>query len=59
MMLTCDKCSGRVLLDRTYSEGSHLELVCINCGKGWMLDKEKSRTARWLLRLEKAKTDAL
>lgn len=58
-MLKCDKCSGRVFVDRTYSEGTHIELVCINCGKGWALNKEKSRLARWLVRQEKAKSDAI
>lgn len=58
-MLTCKKCSGRVLLDRTYSEGSHIELVCINCGEGWMLNKEKSVFARWLLRQELIRVNAL
>jgi hypothetical protein len=58
-MLSCSKCGGRVLIDRTYSQGSHLELSCINCGKGWMLNKEKSSLARWLIRQEAVRSLAL
>lgn len=58
-MLTCRKCGGRVFVDRTYSQGSHLELGCLMCGKGWMLNKEKSVLAKWLVRQELAKVLAL
>lgn len=58
-MLKCNKCSGRVFVDRTYSEGTHIELVCINCGKGWALSKEKNAMAKWLIRQERARLDAL
>lgn len=58
-MLTCKKCGGRVFIDRTYSQGSNIELSCLHCGKGWMLNKEKNALARWLVRLENAKSLAL
>jgi len=58
-MLWCKKCNGRVLIDRTYSQGAHVELSCLQCGKNWMLNKEKSALARWLVRLETAKSLAL
>lgn len=58
-MIICSKCSGRVFVDRTYSEGGYVELVCINCGHGWSLNKEKSELARWIARLERSRLDAL
>jgi DNA-directed RNA polymerase subunit RPC12/RpoP len=58
-MIKCGKCSGRVFVDRTYSDGTHLELVCINCGKGWALNKEKNGMARWLVKQEREKLHAL
>ncbi len=50
--MTCQKCHGRVFVDRIFSEKSHIELFCILCGKRWMLDKEKSRFAAVLLKQE-------
>jgi hypothetical protein len=50
--VNCGKCSGRVFIDRVFSEKRHVELFCIICGKRWMLDKEKSRFATWLLSKE-------
>ncbi|AYB70910.1 hypothetical protein SEA_YABOI_73 [Streptomyces phage Yaboi] len=47
------KCGGRVFVDRVYSEKSHLELACIECGARWMLDKTKNKLAAWLISREK------
>lgn len=58
-MLWCKKCGGRIFVDRTYSQGTHVELGCLQCGKGWMLNKEKSALARWIARLETQKSLAL
>jgi hypothetical protein len=56
--VTCNKCSGKVFVDRIFSEKKHLELFCIMCGKRWMLDKEKSKFAAWLLTKELAHANA-
>lgn len=31
-----------------------MEVYCLNCGKRWMLDKEKSKIGRWLATREEA-----
>ncbi len=56
--MICKKCQGRVLIDRTFSEKKHLELACIMCGTRWMLDKEKSKFAAWLLTHEQNRASA-
>jgi len=48
----CKKCNGRVCIDRTFSEKKHVELWCLGCGKRWMLSKDKSTLAQWLLNIE-------
>lgn len=47
-MMTCLRCSGRVFVDRVFSQKLHIELFCIMCGKRWMVNKETSRLGRWL-----------
>jgi hypothetical protein len=44
----CAKCSGRVFVDRVFSQKLHVELFCILCGKRWMINKETNRFGRWL-----------
>jgi hypothetical protein len=55
----CKTCNGRVLVDRVFSENTHLELFCIMCGKRWMLEKGKSGVAAWLLKLEAQRASAV
>lgn len=50
--MICNKCKGRVFVDRTFSEKRHVELFCLMCGKRWMLDKERTQLGRWLNSLE-------
>lgn len=57
--MNCKKCGGRVFVDRIFSERKHVELFCIGCGKRWMLDKEKSGFAAWLLKVEAAHANAV
>ena len=49
----CQKCSGRVFIDRVFSQKLHMELFCIMCGTRWMIDKETSRLGKWLKAKEK------
>ena len=48
MMMLCQKCNGRVFVDRVFSQKLHMELFCIMCGKRWMVNKEASKFGKWL-----------
>ena len=51
-MIVCNKCRGRVFVDRVFSQKLHMELFCINCGKRWMMSKNTSKLGRWLEKIE-------
>ena len=51
-MMNCEKCGGRVFVDRVFSQKSHMELFCIMCGKRWMMNKETSKLGKWLEKTE-------
>lgn len=57
--MNCEKCKGRVFVDRIFSEKKHVELFCMLCGRRWMLDKEKNRFAKWLLERENEHANAV
>jgi hypothetical protein len=44
----CRKCAGRVFVDQVFSENNHTELFCIQCGKRWMVSKDKGAFGAWL-----------
>jgi hypothetical protein len=44
----CQKCNGRVFIDRVFSQKLHAELFCLMCGKRWMINKETSAFGKWL-----------
>jgi len=50
-MLKCKKCTGRVFVDRVYSQNLRVELFCIMCGKRWMV-KRDNRFALWVAKKE-------
>jgi DNA-directed RNA polymerase subunit RPC12/RpoP len=50
--LNCSKCSGRVFLDRAYSNYGHVELFCLRCGKRWEAHKD-SPVAKILNKIER------
>lgn len=54
-MMFCNKCKGRVFVDRVFSQKLHVELFCIMCGKRWMINKDTSSLGRWLEQKEKDK----
>ena len=54
-MMFCGRCSGRVFVDRVFSQKLHVELFCIMCGKRWMINKDTSALGRWLEQVEKNK----
>jgi hypothetical protein len=47
-MMKCQRCKGRVFVDRVFSQKLHIELFCILCGKRWMINKELNVFAKWL-----------
>jgi hypothetical protein len=47
-MMTCGRCSGRVFIDRVFSQKLHMELFCVMCGKRWMINKETNALAKCL-----------
>jgi hypothetical protein len=47
-MMKCQRCNGRVFVDRVFSQKLHMELFCILCGKRWMINKETNAFGRWL-----------
>jgi hypothetical protein len=47
-MMKCQRCKGRVFVDRVFSQKLHIELFCILCGKRWMINKELNSFAKWL-----------
>ncbi|QIN94605.1 hypothetical protein PP460_gp199 [Streptomyces phage Muntaha] len=51
--MSCKKCSGRVFVDRVYSDNIRAELFCVICGARWMLDSRKNKFAAWVLKKER------
>ena len=47
-MMRCQRCSGRVFIDRVFSQKLHIELFCILCGRRWMINRELNRFGKWL-----------
>jgi len=52
----CQRCSGRVFIDRVFSQKLHMELFCVMCGKRWMINKETNALAKWLEKRENKHT---
>jgi predicted nucleic acid-binding Zn-ribbon protein len=63
-MLKCNRCDGRVFVDRQYTTAEHIETACITCGHRkfyhppsatkegqWILQKEKSRAKHTITNL--------
>ena len=46
--MNCQRCGGRVFIDRVFSQKLHIELFCIMCGRRWMLNKDTNKLGRWL-----------
>jgi len=58
-MIHCNRCMGRMFIDRQYSSTIHLETYCIRCGhRKFYHPPADSKEGLWLLNLEnlKAKT---
>jgi ribosomal protein L33 len=53
--LTCQKCSGRMFVDRAYSSAEHLEIFCMVCGKREIFDNISrfGDRVKWIMQMEK------
>lgn len=49
--MACPKCSGRLFLDRVFSDNKNFELYCVICGARDFVDKE-SEFGTWLAKAE-------
>lgn len=49
--MECRRCSGRVFLDRTFSDNKNYELFCILCGDRRFVSKS-SELGTWLEKKE-------
>lgn len=58
-MISCNKCKGRMFIDRIYTSISHIETYCIMCGNRKFFDPpQDSAEGRWLLKKEVSRTKA-
>lgn len=53
-MIYCNKCNGRMFIDRQYSSEMHIETYCIRCGtRRFYHPPSQSRYGQWILSQEK------
>lgn len=52
MTMECRKCSGRVFLDRVFSDNKNYEIYCLPCGDRRYIKKE-SEFGVWLSQMER------
>ena len=54
-MLTCKKCTGRMFIDRAFSEHNHMETFCIRCGTRVFYHNfdQSNGEVSWLWNMEK------
>lgn len=54
MNLVCNKCKGKMFVDRVYTTNDHLEVFCIICGKRHMINPQTAgANVKWLVQAEK------
>jgi len=53
--LECNKCSGRMLVDRIFLSEQYLEIYCLVCGKREMYNhpNRHGEVAQWIMKAEK------
>lgn len=55
-MIICNKCKGRMFVDRQYNTNEHLEIFCVLCGsRTFFHPPSESEQGRWILQKEKFK----
>lgn len=55
--MVCRKCSGRMFLDRVFTDNRNYETFCIMCGDRQFVSKN-SELGQWLTRMETARLKA-
>ena len=55
--MKCRKCTGRVFLDRVFSDNKNFETSCILCGDRRFISKE-TEFGQWLAKREQARMNA-
>ena len=50
--MNCRRCTGRVFLDRTFSDNKNYELYCILCGDRQFVSKD-TELGKWLDKKER------
>lgn len=55
--MKCKKCSGRVFLDRVFSDNKNFETSCIICGDRRFIGKE-TELGVWLTKMETIRQNA-
>jgi hypothetical protein len=55
--LECNKCLGRMLVDRVFLSEQYLEIYCLVCGKREIFNKPESSgdIPKWIMRAEKSR----
>jgi hypothetical protein len=55
-MIFCQRCTGRMFVDRQYTNVDHLETYCIRCGhRKFFHPPSESQEGKWLLLKEKSR----
>ena len=49
--MNCKKCSGRVFLDRVFSDNKNFEVYCMLCGDRKFVNKD-TELGKWLAKME-------
>jgi len=50
----CKNCTGRVFVDRVFSQRMRVELFCLMCGKRWIIKKDEGVLGQWLSEKERS-----
>lgn len=50
--MNCNKCNGRVFLDRVFSDNKNFETYCIMCGDRKFISKN-TEFGQWLEKMER------
>ena len=52
-MIKCEKCKGRMFVDRLYTTADHVEIFCVICGaRTFFHPPQGSEQGRWILQKE-------
>ena len=52
-MIHCEKCKGKIFIDRQHTSFQHIETYCIGCGlRKFYHPPAESKEGRWLLAKE-------